>query len=189
MLFWLNSMISIVCIFKKKDLFCLNFSILAYGDKEEEFKKFAESVASSRKFIVVEIPISDYGDDENEQLALDYNIKKEDYPVYKLFLKNKDKPIDYVGDKTQTDLRRFLTQNTSKEQSVLIFHLYIILDVWFGLPGTVEELDHLAQQFFHASSNNDENTQRSLLEQTRERIKGLVKKQEQQRFEFIIKYS
>ncbi|CAF5125421.1 unnamed protein product, partial [Rotaria magnacalcarata] len=81
-------------------------------------------------------------------------------------------PIDYTGDKTEDDLRRFLSHNTN---------------IWFGFPGTVEELDRLAQQFFVASSNNDENTQKSLLEKAHGAVKNLVDKKEQRSGESYIK--
>jgi endoplasmic reticulum protein 29 len=87
---------------------------LAYGDHQDQFKKFAENAANTKRLLIVEIPITDHGDRENEQLAKEYGIKKEDYPVYKLFLKNKPKPIDYIGDRTEHDLKRFISQYTSK---------------------------------------------------------------------------
>jgi hypothetical protein len=61
----------------------------------------------------------------------------------------------------------------------------IILDLWFGLPGTLEALDYLARDFFDASSNKDENGQKTLLEKARELIKEFVDKKEQKRFESI----
>ncbi len=61
----------------------------------------------------------------------------------------------------------------------------IILDLWFGLPGTLEALDNLARDFFDASSNKDENGQKTLLEKARELIKEFVDKKEQKRFESI----
>jgi endoplasmic reticulum protein 29 len=64
--------------------------------------------------LLAEIPITDYGEKENDKLAQEYSVTKADYPAYKLFLKGKSKPIDYTGDKTEDDLKRFLSQNTSK---------------------------------------------------------------------------
>jgi len=143
-----------------------------FGDKQEIFKKFAENVAHIKNLLLAEIPIMDHGEKENHKLALEYGIKRVDYPVYKLFLKGKSKPIDYTGDKTAEDLIRFLSQNTK---------------LWFGLPGTLEELDHLAQEFFDASSNNDENKQKSLLDKVREQVKKFVDKKEQKNGESYVK--
>ncbi|CAF5068343.1 unnamed protein product, partial [Rotaria magnacalcarata] len=98
-----------------------------FGEKYDQFKRFATNVANSKNLILAEIPITDYGEKENEMLALEYGVKKEDHPVYKLFLKGKSKPIDYTGDKTEDDLRRFLSHNTSKAKKnfciLIIFYI------------------------------------------------------------------
>ena len=90
------------------------YSFSAHGDKHDQFKSFADHVASTKNLLLAEIPIMDYGDKENEQLGKDYGVSKSDFPAYKLFLKGNSKPIDYTGDKTEDDLKRFLSQNTSK---------------------------------------------------------------------------
>jgi endoplasmic reticulum protein 29 len=90
------------------------FLFLAYGEKQDAFKKFAENAANTKNLLIAEIPITDYGEKENEQLAKEYGVSKPDFPAYKLFLKGKSKPIDYTGDKTEDDIKRFLSQNTSK---------------------------------------------------------------------------
>lgn len=143
-----------------------------YGEKQDQFKNFATSVANTKNLLLAEIPLTDYGEKENEQLAKEYGVVKADYPVYKLFLKGKTKPIDYSGDKTENDLKRFLSQNT---------------DLWFGLPGTIEALDRLSREFFDASTASDSTTQNSLLEKAREEVKGLVDKKEQKSGEAYIK--
>jgi len=135
-----------------------------YGEKQDQFKAFAEHVANTKNLLLAEIPITDYGDKENEQLAKEYSVTKADFPAYKLFLKGRSKPIDYSGDKTENDLKRFLSQNT---------------DLWFGLPGTLEALDRLAREFFDASSSKDETTQKSLLEKVRDQIKAFVDPKDQ----------
>ncbi len=55
------------------------------------------------------------------------------------------------------------------------------VDLWFGLPGTLESLDLLAREFFDAASSNDETNQKSLLEKAREQVKNLLDKKEQKR--------
>jgi endoplasmic reticulum protein 29 len=143
-----------------------------YGEKQDAFKKFAENVANTKKLLIAEIPITDYGEKENEQLAREYGLSKPDFPAYKLFLKGKSKPIDYTGDKTEDDLKRFLSQNTN---------------LWFGLPGTLESLDLLAREFFDVASSNDETNQKSLLEKAREQVKNLLDKKEQKSGESYVK--
>ena len=88
----------------------------AFGDKQDQFKSFAENVASTKNLLLVEIPITDYGEKENEQLGKEYGVSKPDFPAYRLFLKGTSKPIDYTGDKSENDLKRFLSQHTSKRQ-------------------------------------------------------------------------
>jgi endoplasmic reticulum protein 29 len=143
-----------------------------YGEKQDSFKKFAENVANTKNLLVAEIPITDYGEKENDQLAKEYSVTKADFPAYKLFLKGKSKPIDYTGDKTEDDLKRFLSQNTN---------------LWFGLPGTLETFDRLAREFFDAASSKDETNQNSLLEKARQQVKNLVDKKEQKSGESYVK--
>lgn len=143
-----------------------------YGEKQDQFKAFAEHVANTKNLLVVEIPITDYGDKENEQLAKDFSVTKADFPAYKLFLKGKAKPIDYSGDKTENDLKRFLSQHTS---------------LWFGLPGTLETFDRLAREFFEAVSSDNKDNQNALLEKARQEQNGLTDKKDQKSAESYIK--
>jgi len=142
------------------------------GDKHEQFKKFAESAAYTKRLLVAEIPINTHDDHENEELAKQYGVTKEDYPAYKLFLKDKSKPITYAGDKSEDDLKRFISHHTN---------------LWFGLPGTLEELDFVARDFFDASSSNDAKGQKVLLKKAREQFKTLVDKKDQKNGEAYIK--
>jgi len=89
------------------------FSIcLAFGDKQQQFERFAESVSGTKGFLVAEVPMTDVGDRDNEDLARKYDVKRADYPVYKLFLKKLYKPVDYTGDKTEADLKRFVSHHS-----------------------------------------------------------------------------
>jgi len=135
-----------------------------YGEKYDAFKRFAQSAVNTKNLLIVEIPITDYGEKENEDIAKKYSVTKADFPAYKLFLKGKSKPIDYTGDNTDEDLKLFLTKNT---------------DLWFGLPGTLESLDRLARNFYDVSSSKDESSQKSLLEKAQELAKSLTDSAEQ----------
>lgn len=55
------------------------------------------------------------------------------------------------------------------------------VDLWFGLPGTLEALDRLAREFFDASSSSDEANQKTILEKAREQIKALIDPKDQKR--------
>ncbi|UJR13184.1 hypothetical protein I4U23_000206 [Adineta vaga] len=93
-----------------------------YGENQDQFKKFAENTVNMENLLIAEIPITDYGEKENEQLATEYKITKNDFPVYKLFLRGRSQPIDFTGERTEDGLKRFLSQHTS---------------LWFGLPDTL----------------------------------------------------
>jgi hypothetical protein len=53
------------------------------------------------------------------------------------------------------------------------------------MPGTLEQLDYLARDFFDASSNNDEKGQQTLVEKVREEAEKLVDKKDQKKLDMI----
>ncbi len=53
------------------------------------------------------------------------------------------------------------------------------------MPGTLEQLDYLARDFFDASSANDEKGQQTLLEKAREEAGKLVDKKDQKKLDMI----
>jgi len=53
------------------------------------------------------------------------------------------------------------------------------------MPGTLEQLDYLARDFFDASSNNDEKGQQTLVEKAREEAEKLVDKKDQKKLDMI----
>ena len=59
-----------------------------YGDKHEEFAKFSKAAAEDENLFVAEVGIKDYGDKDNADLAERFNVKKEDYPVVILFIRD-----------------------------------------------------------------------------------------------------
>ncbi|CAF0729102.1 unnamed protein product [Adineta steineri] len=104
-----------------------------YGEHQDQFKKFAESVANTKNLLLVEIPVTDYGEKENQQLATEFKVTRTDFPAYKLFLKGKYKPVHHTGNKTQDGLKYFLLQHTN---------------LWFGSSGTLEPEDCLSREYF-----------------------------------------
>lgn len=143
-----------------------------YGDKQDQFKSFAQSVANTRNLLIAEIPITDYGDKENEQLAKEYGVTKADFPAYKLFLKGKSKPIDYTGEKTENDLKRFLSQHTN---------------LWFGLSGTLESFDKFANEFYEAAIANDQEKLNSVANTARDEQKKITDAKDQKSAEAYLK--
>jgi len=57
----------------------------------------------------------EYGDKENSDLGDRFDIKKDDWPEYRLFLQGKSEPIAYTGDETQADdIQKFVVQESGK---------------------------------------------------------------------------
>ncbi|XP_012252614.1 endoplasmic reticulum resident protein 29 [Athalia rosae] len=107
-----------------------------YGEKHEEFAKVAAATKDSIDLLIAEVGVKDYGKKENSDLAQRYGITKDDYPAVRLFLQGKTEPIPFIqktdSDFTAENLKRFI-----RAQS----------DVYLGLPGCVEQLDRLAEEF------------------------------------------
>ena len=56
---------------------------------------------------------SDYGANENQDLAERFGVKKEDYPAYKLFLKGQTDPVSYTGNTAKADeIKKFIVKET-----------------------------------------------------------------------------
>lgn len=67
-----------------------------YGEKHDEFGSLAASLKNNDDILVGEVGIQDYGENENQDLADKFNVKKDDFPVVKIFLSDDlDHPIDF----------------------------------------------------------------------------------------------
>ncbi|XP_013403746.1 endoplasmic reticulum resident protein 29 [Lingula anatina] len=108
-----------------------------YGEKQDEFKKVAESSISQPDLLVAEVQVSDYGEKENSDLAERFNVKKEDFPVYKIFLNGKEQKT-YTGSTTDSDaIRTFIMKESG---------------LWLGLPACIEEFDKLVKELYEAGT-------------------------------------
>ncbi|XP_015370459.1 PREDICTED: endoplasmic reticulum resident protein 29 [Diuraphis noxia] len=106
-----------------------------YGEKHEEFVKLGSAYNSVEDLLVAEVPVKDYGEKDNEDLAIRYGVSKKDFPIVKLFVNGQSEPYTYNDeDFNQEKLQKFVVKH-SKEI------LYI------GLPGTLEKFDGLASEF------------------------------------------
>jgi len=64
----------------------------------------------------------EYGDKENSDLASRFNINKDDWPEYRLFLQGKSEPIVYTGDEARADdIQKFIVQESGKLKLLLTF--------------------------------------------------------------------
>lgn len=111
----------------------------AYGEKEDEFKKFAEKASSQPDLLVAEVGVSEYGEKENDQLRERFNINKDDFPLYKLFKQNEAIPVDFKGEITADELSKFVKTNTR---------------LWIGLPNCIERFDKLAEDLLASDGSN-----------------------------------
>lgn len=93
--------------------------------------------------LVAEVGVKDFGNKDNADLAKRYNIVKEEYPMLLLFLEGKTEPIEFTVEKdsdfTADNIKRFIKKKSG---------------IYLGLPGCVEKLDRLAEEFKSASEQN-----------------------------------
>eukprot|EP00047_Mylnosiga_fluctuans_P009537 m.11875 g.11875 ORF g.11875 m.11875 type:complete len:238 (-) comp2673_c0_seq1:58-771(-) len=101
-----------------------------YGEKEDEFKKYAEAIAAS-SVLVAEVGVQDYGDKLNDDLRERFGVNKEAFPAFRIFKKGSTTPVAYTGDVKSDALLRF-----TKDEA----------GVWLGLQGCIEVFDGIAQR-------------------------------------------
>ncbi|KAL3858492.1 hypothetical protein ACJMK2_013080 [Sinanodonta woodiana] len=140
-----------------------------YGEKQDTFKKVAQATISQSDLLVAEVQIADYGDKENFDLGEKYGVKKENYPVYRLFLKGKPESILYKGSATNADdIKKFIMKESG---------------LWLGLPACLEEFDKLVKQFYKASGEE----RNAIITQAEEEAKKLTAESEKASAEVYIK--
>lgn len=127
-----------------------------YGEKYETFKSFAKETNKNPDLLLVEVGIKDYGEKENEALAVKYQVVKDDYPVLKLFVQGKKDPISFPAkwDFTIDNLRKFVRDNSA---------------VYIGLPGCLESYDGMVKKFM----NGGKDKKQSVIKQAEEELKKL----------------
>ncbi|XP_076177332.1 endoplasmic reticulum protein 29-like protein wbl [Ptiloglossa arizonensis] len=107
-----------------------------YGEKHEQYSEMAATTKDTHDLLVAEVKVKDYGNKDNSDLAARYKIKSESFPAVLLFLQGKTEPIPFIADKvtdfTADNIKRFVKTKSN---------------VYFGLPGCVEQLDRLAMEF------------------------------------------
>ncbi|XP_076307259.1 endoplasmic reticulum protein 29-like protein wbl [Tachypleus tridentatus] len=84
-----------------------------YGEKEDEFAKVVEAARFSSDLLIAEVGIQDYGDKENSDIGERFSVKKDDFPVLKLFVEKLPDPITYTGDFKADDIKAFIRQHSN----------------------------------------------------------------------------
>jgi endoplasmic reticulum protein 29 len=69
----------------------------AYGDKEDAFKELCKLGYVVPNFFIGEIPVQDYGDKDNSDLAENFGVKSDDYPAFFLIQNGGNSIIRYKG--------------------------------------------------------------------------------------------
>ncbi|XP_066583300.1 endoplasmic reticulum resident protein 29 [Prorops nasuta] len=111
-----------------------------YGEKHEEYGKVAAATRDAPDLLVAEVGVKDFGNKDNSDLATRYNIKKEDYPAVLLFIYGKADPLRFLVEKDEDfnadNIKRFIKSKSG---------------IYLGLPGCIEQLDRLAEEFKSSS--------------------------------------
>lgn len=69
----------------------------AYGDKEDSFKELCKVAAPVKNFFIAEVPVQEYGDMDNQDVATRLGVKSEEFPAYFLFKGSAENPVKFVG--------------------------------------------------------------------------------------------
>lgn len=129
-------------IVNKFDAALVKFDVaFPYGDKHDAFVALAKDAKDEHDLLIAEVGVKDYGEKDNEALAKKYGATKDNFPVVKLFLKDKKEPLSFDDSKefSSDELRRFVRENTG-------LHL--------SLPGCVKSLDKLAVKFMNPKKDD-----------------------------------
>jgi len=110
-----------------------------YGPKQEEYEKVCEASANIDDLLVIEIPVKDYGEKENSDLAKQFGAEKDDFPVVKLFVQGKKEPISFGKNEEYTadNLKKFIRSKSG---------------VYIGCTGCIQAFDELAVKFHEEKS-------------------------------------
>lgn len=141
-----------------------------YGDKHEEFAKLAAAGRSSKDLLVAEVGIKDYGEFENSDLAVRFDVEKDDFPVVKLFFGKGEDPKDFDGkDFTEDSLRNFLRKNS---------------DVYISHQDCLQEFDHMVDKFL---TEKDETLRKNILLSAKKEIENVKSAEDKVSAEMYVK--
>jgi len=145
-------------------------SAYPYGEKQDEFVKVAADVKSTPELILAEVGVRDYGEKENEDLANRYSVKKDDYPVLKLFLNGDlSKPVTFDDKDFKADnIKAFIKKHSN---------IRLLLDY------CVQELDEIANKFPDASKDQ----QKKMIEDAKKKASALTLEKDKKSAQVYVK--
>ncbi|XP_036334609.1 protein windbeutel [Rhagoletis pomonella] len=120
-----------------------------YGEKHEAFAALSRAAHKvTKELLVATVGIKDYGENENKELGLRFNVDDKNFPGILLF---KDGKVDKFErfpaylDVTLDNLKKFVTQNT---------------ELYIGRDGCLKEFEELVKKY----ANKEDSEQRKLIE-------------------------
>ena len=93
--------------------------------QEDAWKSIAKSVEDRPGVLLAVVGVQDAGDKLNDDLRERFGVSAEDFPVFKLFRKNKETK-NFSGEVTEDALKLFLKNEAG---------------FWMGLKGCLEDFD------------------------------------------------
>jgi len=111
----------------------------AYGEKEDEFKLLCKTSYKVPSFFIGEVPVQEWGDKENADLADRYKLKKDDFPVFILFNAKNKEGLKYEGSVKAGDIGGWLRRQGIKMPAI----------------GTIDDLDNIAKKFMKGGGKSD----------------------------------
>ncbi|XP_054738487.1 protein windbeutel [Anastrepha obliqua] len=121
-----------------------------YGEKHEAFAAFSKVANTvTKELLVATVGIKDYGENENKELGLRFNVDDKSFPGILLF---KDGNVDNFErfpaylDVTLDNLKNFVTQNT---------------ELYIGRDGCLKDFEELVKKY----ANKEDAEQLQLIEQ------------------------
>merc|ERR1712001_416809 len=127
------------------------------GAKHQAFKLLAQDLIEENRILIGEVRIVGYGSPENHDLSQRFSLNQGSLPEFILF-KQKSELTRFGGEIDVNSLKRFLEFKTG---------------LWFGLDGSIKELDELIAIFF----KNNGKDQKKIIQQSQEIVDHLVDKE------------
>lgn len=110
-----------------------------YGPEHDAFEEVCESAASANELLIAEVQVKDYGEKDNQGLAIKYGARKKDYPTFRLFIKGKQ-PLKYDkaahGEINSKNIKKFIKTYAG---------------IHVSQPGCIREFDVIVLKFIKTS--------------------------------------